>query len=282
PVENRFKYQNKETLALFGLNGLNDFGARFFDKTIGCWWAIDPLAEKFYSHSPYNYGLGNPIRFIDPDGAAAMDITLLGANNSSVTVKTDLVDLKINASGLGVDFGGNYTLSGNDVLQAAVDIGGVFDPTPTLDILGASLSAKSGDYWGAAASGLGAAVPYVGDLAKTGKIAKGIDKISDAIDAAKGGLKIDVADAHKIERGLLDPPVKHGNAPTFKKDGTSVEIHHEGQKREGPFKEMHWEDHRGKGNDAVNHPNKNQPSQVDRKEFYNAKREYWKQQYPKQ
>lgn len=67
-----------------------------------------------------------------------------------------------------------------------VDIGGVFDPTPTLDILGASLSAKSGDYLGAGASVLGAAIPFAGDLAKTGKIAKGIDKISDAIDAAKG------------------------------------------------------------------------------------------------
>lgn len=119
----------------------------------------------------------------------AQDITLLGANNSSVTVKTDLVDLKINASSLGVDFGGNYTLTGNDIFQAAVDIGGVFDPTPTLDILGASMSAKSGDYWGAGASVLGAALPYVGDLAKTGKIAKGIDKISDAIGAAKGESK---------------------------------------------------------------------------------------------
>ena len=186
-VENRFQFQNKESMALFGLSNINDFGARYLDKTIGGrWWGIDPLAEKFHSHSPYNYTFNNPIRFIDPDGAAAQDITLLGANNSSVTVKTDLVDLEINASGLGVDFGGNYTLSGNDVLQAAVDIGGVFDPTPTLDILGASMSAKSGDYWGAAASGLGAALPYVGDLAKSGKIAKGIDKISDAIDAAKG------------------------------------------------------------------------------------------------
>jgi hypothetical protein len=150
---------------------------------------VDPLAYKMPSYSPFSFSFNNPVRFIDPDGRAPFDITLLGANNSSVTVKTDLVDLKINASGLGVDFGGNYTLSGNDVLQAAVDIGGVFDPTPTLDILGASLSAKSGDDWGAAASGLGAAVPYVGDLAKTGKIAKGIDKISDAIDAAKSESK---------------------------------------------------------------------------------------------
>lgn len=51
---------------------------------------------------------------------------------------------------------------------------------------------------------------------------------------------------------------------------------------DGPFREMHKTDHRGKGNDAVNHPNKSQPSQVDRKEFDKARREYWKEQYPKQ
>ncbi len=183
---NKFQLNGKEIdLA----TGLSDFGARMYGAAEGRWFTVDPLAEEFHSYSPYNYALNNPIRFIDPDGAAAQDITLLGANNSSVTVKTDLVDLKINASGLGVDFGGNYTLSGNDILQAAVDIGGIFDPTPTLDIIGAKMSANNGDYWGAGASLVGAAVPYAGDLAKTGKIAKGIDKISDAIDAAKGGEK---------------------------------------------------------------------------------------------
>ncbi len=182
--EDRFKFQGKEELKE---TGWYDFGARMYDPQIGGrFLSIDPRASEMPSWSPYSSFFGNPVRYIDPDGQAPFDITLLGANNSSVTVKTDLVNLRVNASSLGVDFGGNYTLSGNDILQAAVDIGGVFDPTPTLDILGASLSAKSGDYWGAAASGLGAAVPYVGDLAKTGKIAKGIDKISDAIDAAKG------------------------------------------------------------------------------------------------
>ena len=82
-----------------------------------------------------------------------------------------------------------------------------------------------------------------------------------------------------ISRKDLNPPTKPGNAPTFKKDGKSVEIHHEGQNPKGPFKEMHPNQHRGKGNDAINHPNKNKPSQLDRKEFNKAKKEYWKKEY---
>ncbi|MDO5666073.1 MAG: HNH/ENDO VII family nuclease [Bacteroidia bacterium] len=91
--------------------------------------------------------------------------------------------------------------------------------------------------------------------------------------------EIKIKPENKIDRKDLNPPTKSGNAPTFKKDGKSVEIHHEGQNPKGPFKEMHPNQHRGKGNDAVNHPNKNKPSQIDRKEFNKAKKEYWKKEY---
>ncbi|WP_286767321.1 MULTISPECIES: HNH/ENDO VII family nuclease [Sphingobacterium] len=50
------------------------------------------------------------------------------------------------------------------------------------------------------------------------------------------------------------PPKKTGDASTFKEDGTSFEIHHEGQNPDGPYKEMHRDDHRRGENYRKNHP----------------------------
>jgi RHS repeat-associated protein len=62
-----YKYNGKE---LDTRNGLNqyDFSARYMDFAFPHFPAPDPLAEKFYSWSPYVYCYNNPVNFIDPDG----------------------------------------------------------------------------------------------------------------------------------------------------------------------------------------------------------------------
>lgn len=188
-------------------------GARFYDSDIGRFLSLDPLAMDFPSWSDYNYVLGNPIRLIDSDGRAPEDIILKGANNSSVTIKTDLIDFTVDASRFIGDLGGNHSLDGTDFLITALDIVGVVDPTPLSDGLSAALSFEQGNYLDAGASILGATIPYVGDGAKIPKIMRGVSRIKSAIK--KGNVSLDtnalVAAVQKGQKNLVDKAINGRN-----------------------------------------------------------------------
>ncbi len=65
--KHNYGYGGKEEIKAFGLDW-NDHGARLYDPAIVKWNGIDQLTEKYYSWSPYNYVMNNPIIFNDPDG----------------------------------------------------------------------------------------------------------------------------------------------------------------------------------------------------------------------
>jgi RHS repeat-associated protein len=51
----------------FGINAY-DFTGRFYDITDDRFWSMDPMAEKYYSISPYAYCGNNPLNRVDPTG----------------------------------------------------------------------------------------------------------------------------------------------------------------------------------------------------------------------
>ena len=70
----------------FGI-ALDDFGARRYDRT--AWTSIDPLAEKYYSISPYAYCAGNPVKFVDVkgDSLAVLNLSTSIIGHSALLIK---------------------------------------------------------------------------------------------------------------------------------------------------------------------------------------------------
>ena len=68
----KYKYNNKELQDELDLNWY-DYGVRNYDAALGRWFNPDPLSEKIFRWTPYNYVMNNPILKIDKDGKKGED-----------------------------------------------------------------------------------------------------------------------------------------------------------------------------------------------------------------
>ena len=86
---NAYKYNSKEEQKELGLNWLS-FDFRMYDPVIGRFMNVDPIAEKFYHVSPYNYAENNPVTGIDLWG-----LQYLNHNVARVIAQNGRLDYKL-------------------------------------------------------------------------------------------------------------------------------------------------------------------------------------------
>lgn len=77
---------------------------------------------------------------------------------------------------------------GLDLIQLALDLAGIVDPTPVSDGASALLALGRGNWLDALISGA-SMVPYIGDLAKAGKLPRYLKSVNKAIDLAERSQK---------------------------------------------------------------------------------------------
>ena len=84
----RYKYGGKELDRMHGVDWY-DFEARMLDSKGGGFTTMDPLAEKYYSWSPYAYCLGNPVNAVDLKGDSTTVLNLKNGQHMGLLIQND-------------------------------------------------------------------------------------------------------------------------------------------------------------------------------------------------
>ena len=93
-----WKYNGKEFVEMHGLDEY-DSKARWYYPAICRTTTMDPLAEKYYSTSPYAWCGNNPVRFVDPDGMDTLIFNVHGLYQKTIVADGDDIGVILNQDG---------------------------------------------------------------------------------------------------------------------------------------------------------------------------------------
>ena len=269
-TKNRYLYNGKEiqnqTLSS-QFFGMYDYGARFYDPSLGRFHTIDNSSENYYSFTPYNYVGNNPIKRVDPDGNDWWDAvvgTAIGVVTNVVPGSTSLresytptdardynnalrsTDAAAMAIGEGMVKGG----AGAVATGGAVALAG---GTVSLSGVGATVGVPATTVGGAVA-GAGAATAAGGALLMT----------NGAANSSKG-YNYGEKTGTKSDNKLKPSSEATGDHSSFKTDGsgktTNTATYKQNPKNPSGFDEVKRVDVTGKAHNGVNTPHVHEPKQ---------------------
>ena len=125
-----YRFNGKESQKFAGLPYL-DYGARYYHPLSSRWTTMDPMAEKYYSVSPYAFCSGNPVNFVDVDGGFPLLANLVGGIASAAVDYTGQVianvvyDKRVSASAfsnidigdVAISFGEGFVTGGGNIVK---------------------------------------------------------------------------------------------------------------------------------------------------------------------
>jgi len=251
-----YKYNDKELDRTNGLD-LYDYSARYMDAALGQFTTVDPMAEKYYSISPYAYVANNPVKYIDPDGKLFrryeereyIEDKQRASNQKSLwswlkNVTSSLFSITIDTSSEEAKKATvenyNQQLQQLENLNNAVDAlntgVAIVSPLPIASVAELAVAAEAGNTMGAATAA-GSLVLDAATMGKGGAITKGNKVVKGAKslyrNVTKGNRKSTIRNIQtnitrtEFEKNLIDAGFKAeirdgGKATVFKKNGVKV------------------------------------------------------------
>jgi RHS repeat-associated protein len=192
--ENHYQLSGKEFENDYDL-GWSDHGMRRYDPALARWTGVDPLAGLYADMSPYHYVVGNPISFVDLNGAEAGPGSSGGHNGPVCKGGPDVVSAGAIAAGIaavgidGADACGDEAESSEEGEEDSGGGGSAFDGGGGMSTDGGG--PMSGEYYVYHRSEIQSGGMAAGGGTVTGNLTKALKQFETEFNSAKAKTKAD-------------------------------------------------------------------------------------------